>query len=140
MALTFGFFLDAALTTPIASAPQFVQAVTSPTPADKVVYFGSPTAGRVAKRESNPGTDPILVSASDSSSGTGSPASDVKLALTAGGLASATGGAALNIGTTVEGGAVNAVPIHIRVTDSTHVAALNTDLSIVASTIAEFVE
>lgn len=44
MAISFGFFTDPALTTPIVSRPQWVQALTGPTPADKVVYFGSPLA------------------------------------------------------------------------------------------------
>lgn len=44
---------------------------------------------------------------------------EVKLALTSGDLGSATGGAALNLGTAVLGGAANAVAIHIRLEDAT---------------------
>lgn len=43
---------------------------------------------------------------------------EIKLALTSGGLSGATAGAALNIGTTINGGTGNAQEIHIRVTNA----------------------
>ncbi|MBI2278205.1 MAG: hypothetical protein HYU74_12695 [Dechloromonas sp.] len=138
MAITFGFFSDSALTTPIAAPLQFVQADTSPVPADKIVYFGSPTANRVVEAESNPGSDLIVVSVDDAGPGTGSPAADVKLALSAGGLDAAVGGAALNLPSSVLSGAANAIAIHIRVTDSTHSIGLKTDLSLTTNPLAEF--
>lgn len=54
------------------------------------------------------------------------PATEIKLALSAGGLSGATGGAALNVATTVEGGSGNAVEIHIRVTNTVTNVANNT--------------
>ena len=46
------------------------------------------------------------------------PTTEIKLALTSGGLAGATGGAALNIGATLLSGASNATEINIRIANS----------------------
>lgn len=46
------------------------------------------------------------------------PASEVKLSLTSLGLAGATGGAALNVATTVSGGSSNDIAIYIRITNT----------------------
>lgn len=46
------------------------------------------------------------------------PASEIKLALSSGGLAGATGGSALSLATTILSGTANAVPVYIRVTNS----------------------
>lgn len=54
------------------------------------------------------------------------PTTEVKLALTSGGLASATGGAALNLGNTILGGVAEAQPIHIRITNSVTNTSNNT--------------
>jgi hypothetical protein len=47
-----------------------------------------------------------------------SPTTEIKLALTSGGLAGATPGGALNLGTTILSGSANAVEIHVRVTNT----------------------
>ena len=135
MAITYGFFSDAALTTLITSPLQFVQADASPTPADRIVYFGSPEPGRVAQASSSPGVAPIVVSVTDAASGTGSPATDVKLALSAGGLNTATGGASLNL--PAEVASETAIAIHIRALDSTHSIGLKNDLSLTTNTLLE---
>lgn len=137
MAFVFGFFSDAALTTQINTALVFNQVAGSSTPDDKVVYYGGPTGYQV-KAQSDPGVDQITVSVVDAAGGSGSPASDVKLALTSGGLAGATGGAALNLGTVINGGAANAVPVHIRVTDSTGMTGLNTDLGLTTNALYQY--
>jgi len=138
MATTFGFFSDAALTTPLSARLLFTQAVSSPAAVDKVVYFGSATASRKAMANSAPGVDPIVISITDAAGGSGSPTSDVKLALSSGGLAAATGGASLTLPVEIDSGSANAIPIHIRVLDSTHAFALNQDLSLTTNTLAEF--
>lgn len=51
---------------------------------------------------------------------------EIKLALSSGGLGSATGGAALNVATTVTGGSANAVAIYIRITNAVTNVANNT--------------
>lgn len=53
------------------------------------------------------------------------PITEIKLAASSGGLAGATGGAALNIGTSLTSGVVNAVEINIRITNT--VAILSDD-------------
>jgi len=112
MATTFGFYSDPACLTPIASPLAFIQADASPTPADRVVFYGSRHANRWAVV--NGGGD-IVASLS------GPAAANVALALSAGGLATATPGASLVIGTQVDGGPAGVVPVHIRVLDTTHV-------------------
>ena len=113
MATSFGFFLDPACTTPIVSAVQFIQASSSPVPADRVVYFGSPQVGHYAVMSD--GGD-IMASIS------GLAASDVRLALVAADLASRPAGAALSLGQRVDGGMAGVLPVYLRVLDSTHLA------------------
>lgn len=138
MAISFGFYTDAALTTPLSASLLFVQDVDAPAAQDKVIYFGSPAVGKIIKAASNPGVDPIVVSVADAASGSGSPATDVKLALSAGGLSSAVGGAPLSLDVSVLSGTGGAKAIHVRVLDSTGVMANNTDLSLTTGTLAEF--
>lgn len=137
MTMTFKFYSDAALTTEITAPLAFSQSTPSPTASDKVVYLGSVASGKTAEAASDPGVDPILVSIIDSASGSGSPATDVKLALTSGGLATATAGAPLSIGTQITSGSANAKEIHILVLDSTGVVGTNTDLSLQTNYLVE---
>lgn len=46
------------------------------------------------------------------------PITEVKLSLTSGGLAGATGGAALNLGTEILGGSANAIEVNMRITNT----------------------
>lgn len=138
MALSFGFFSDPALTTPFAGRLSFFQDAQAPVGDDKVIYLGSPDPVKVLRAASDPGVDPITLTVADSAAGSGSPAGDVRLALSAGELASATGGAALSLGVQINGGAANAVAIHVRVLDSTGVSALNQDLSLLTNNLREF--
>ena len=130
MAFSFGFYLDPALTTPVSQRLAFVQANTAPVASDKVVWFGSPDPTVSCEALSNPGTDAIVISVVDAAPGTGSPASDIKLATSAIGLESATGGGALVLPATLPGGVGNAVEIHIRVSDSTHTSGVHGDLGL----------
>lgn len=133
---SFGFFTDAGLTTALSGTLDFAQAVDGSTgPQQAILYFGSPTAGRVLRAAANPGVAPIVLSIVDASAGTGSPASDVTLALDPSFLGRAAG-AALTLGTQVSGGAAAAVPIYVQVSDSTHTVGVNTDLTL-AMTLCE---
>lgn len=130
MALTFQFYSDAALTLPI-SSQGFVQAADASIPPDqRVVYFGSTTASRTLKAASNPGVDPINVNVIDANTGSGEPATAVKLAATQAGLAAAVAGAALSLGTQVLSGSANAKPVWIQVIDATAIVGTYTDLSL----------
>ena len=76
-----------------------------------VFYVGATDAGFKLQATSNPGVDPIALSIVDSSPGSGVEATAIRLAVSEAGLAAATPGAALNIGDTVLGGAVNAIEV-----------------------------
>jgi hypothetical protein len=54
------------------------------------------------------------------------PATEIKLAATAGGLPAATGGGAMNLGTTILSGSANAVQVNIRITNTVTTANSNT--------------
>lgn len=137
MALSFAFHSDAALTTPVAARLPFVQAVSDPVAVDRVLYFGSRLSGRVCQAASDPGVDPVVVAIADANPGAGSPAGDVRLALSAGGLDTAVGGAALDLPETIDGGMAWAIAVHIRVLDSTHASGVHNDLSLVTNTLRE---
>ena len=137
MAITFKFYSDAALTTLVTVPLTFSQTEPTPTPEDKLIYFGSVASGKTIEATSDPGVDQIAVSTVDSASGSRSPATDVKLSLTLGGLATATAGAPLNLGTQVLSGTANAKSIYIRVLDSTGVVGTNTDLSLQTNNVTE---
>ncbi len=140
MAITFGFFHDSALTNPIESVDPLT--ATQDTggslgPVDKVIYFGSPTAGRVAKASSNPGVDSIVVSIADANAGTGAPATEFKLALSSGALATATAGASLTLSTSVTSGVANAVPIYTRRTSALTTVGTYTDIILTTNQLRE---
>lgn len=130
MAFTFGFYSDPALTTRVQAPLVFVQANVTPAPAVRSIWFGSPDASVTCQAETNSGVAAITVSPVDAASGSGSPVGDVKLALTAGGLATAVGGAALALPAPIQGGRAHAVEIFVQVTDSTHAAGVKLDLSL----------
>jgi hypothetical protein len=65
---------------------------------------------------------------------------EIKLALSSGGLDTATGGAALSIATTVLGGASNSIPIYIRITNAVTSVANNTGNEEIALNINSCVE
>lgn len=54
------------------------------------------------------------------------PITEIKLALSSGGLPGATGGASLNLGTTLTSGVSNAIPVYIRITNT--VTDINTNV------------
>jgi hypothetical protein len=109
--MSFGWFGDAGLTVPLTRA-DFVRG--APAAVDRVVYFGSTATGKKLQRASSPGVAALEVVVQDADTGAGVQASHVRLALSAGGLAAATPGAALPIGATVLSGAANAVPVFVR--------------------------
>ena len=104
---------------------------------DVQIWFGSATASRKARASSNPGVDQIAVTIADSATGSGEPASAVKLATSQGGLDSATAGASLNIGTQVLSGSGNAVSFWVRIDDATLATGAYTDLSLSASIVED---
>lgn len=126
---TFAVYTDAALTTPLTGSLVFAQSADGSTGAMvTTIYIGSPVALRVLRAAANPGVDPLVLSVTDSS-GAGSPAADVTLGLE-GGFVGRAPGAPLSIGTQINGGLANAVPVFIRVEDSTGDIGVHTDLAL----------
>lgn len=129
----FNFYLDSALTSqvtggnPIAAAQDTLDTLP---PVDVQLWFGSPDGGLKTTANSNPGVDAISVSIVDSASGSGEPSTAVKLATTQGGLAGATAGAALSLGTQVNSGTANAVSFWARIDDATLAVGAYTDLKL----------
>lgn len=141
---TFNLFTDANLTTVHTGFIEVSQNVDgSSAPVQSVLYLGSlgsaggNTADRKLQAASSPGVAQITVSIVDASPSSGNPATDVKLAATVGGLATATAGAALNLGTQVTSSISNAKPIWIEVKDSTATIGQSTELSISINTVIE---
>lgn len=133
MPTSFKFYHDAALTQEITALNPITatQEVGGGLGAvDKTVYFGSTVATNKVRAASAPGTDPINISIADANGAGGDPATEVKLALSSGGLATATAGAALSLSHTVTGGVANAIPIYTRRASALVLAGNYTDLSL----------
>lgn len=140
MAISLKFYHDSALTSEItALAPLTATQETTGAlpPVDKTIYLGSTVAGNKFQTNVNPGVDAIVVSVIDAAAGSGAPATEFKLALTSGGLASAVAGAALTLSTTINSGVANAVPIFTRRTSAITVAGSYTDVRLDTQTLAE---
>lgn len=135
---TFQIYTNSGLTVPFGGTLAVNQNVDgSSGPVDTQFWIGSTASSKTLRADSNPGVDQISVSVVDASPSSGNPVTDVKLALTAGGLASATGGASLDLGTTVTSGVGNAVTFWVRVEDSTHVLGVSTELSFATNLLRE---
>lgn len=140
MTISFKFYHDAALTQEITAlnpltATQDTAGVLGPV--DKTVYLGSVLTGNKVQDDANPGVDPIVVSIIDADALTGAPASEFKLALSAGGLDTAVAGAALTLSTSITSGVANAVPIYTRRDSALTVAGSYTDISLATQTLLE---
>lgn len=140
MATTFKFYHDAALTQEITSGNPLTATQDTANllaAVDKVIYLGSTTAGNKIQAVSNPGVDAISVSIVDANAGTGAPASEFKLALSSGGLASAVAGAALSLSATINSGVANAVPIYTRRDSVLGTPGTYTDLTLETNSVIE---
>ena len=109
--MSLSFFADPGLSQPISTLSAVLSAA-GDAPADAVVYLGSPETG--FQYHPTAGED-INVSVSDADPGSGPNASHVALALAAAGLASATPGAALPIGSVISAGSGSSVAIYLRI-------------------------
>lgn len=136
MALSLKFYSDSGLTTEITTVTINQLADGSTGNVDKVIYLGSTVATSTFEATSDPGVDDIEVSIADSSPGSGVEASNIKLASSSGGLDSAVAGDPLVIGTSLDGGVPNAVPIYIR-SDTPALAASSTEITLETNNITE---
>lgn len=131
----FGIYHDSALTTPVNSGNPVPH--NSLAPLDVQLWIGSADAGFKLQAESDPGTDAIMITPTDSAPGIGQPATAVKLATSQAGLDAATGGAALDVGVTITGGVGNAFPFWVRVEPTIAVANVFTDLNLDSNALVE---
>lgn len=131
-------YLDAALTTPATLPLAFNQDDQGDIPPHQRQFFlGSTDAtGTLFQAASDPGIDAIVLSIVDAASGSGQPASSIKLATTQSGLTSATGGASLTLGTDISSGMAGAVEIWVQWDDTTGIAATDSNISIGLNEIA----
>lgn len=135
---TFKFYTNSSLTTELTGNLSFVQNVDGSTGRQDIqLWLGSVASSKTLQADSNPGTDQIAISVVDAAAGSGHPASEVKLATTQGGLTGATGGASLNLGTSITSGVGNAVTFWVGVQDSTGVVGTSTELSIQTNLLRE---
>ena len=140
MAITLKFYHDSALTSEITAlnpltATQDTAGILGPV--DKTIYLGSTLTGNQAEATSDPGVDAVEVSIVDANAGTGAPATEFKLALSSGGLATAIAGAALELSATVLSGVANAVPIYTRRDSALAVAGAYTDITLETNELIE---
>lgn len=112
---TFKFYSDAGLTVPLSSGG--VTQVIGSGAVDRLIYFGSATAGKQLQAVSDPGVDPVRVTIFDANVASGIESSAIKLALSSGGLDTAVAGDPITLGTTLLSGSGNAVAVYVR-TDS----------------------
>lgn len=125
-----GFFTDSGLASPASIAFALQASDGTAPPADAVYYLGDPDSSRAWRASSDPGVDDITVSIEDSAGGTSLLPAKVRLALSQGGLGSATPGAALDIATEIAGGTSNAVEVWVRVDSDVFAADIYDNLSL----------
>lgn len=137
MSNTLRFYNDAGMTVPL----DLLEAVQTDgggaAAVDRVAYLGAPVAGNKFQAASAPGTAQIVLSATDAGTGLQIPASTLRLALSSGGLAGATPGAALNLGTEILSGSGNALPVHVRFDAAAIASGVYDNLSLVTSLTTE---
>lgn len=134
MATTFAFYSDAGLTVPLVGGATLTDGAG---PTDRLVYFGSPASGVTLRAASAPGSAPVTISPVDASPGTGVEVGAIKLALSAIGLDAAVAGASLTIGTSLAGGAGNAVQLYVRTTQGALVVGSYPGLSLTTNAVVE---
>lgn len=129
-------YTDATLTTLYNTDTPLELAAAEGQYADGVIYVGVPNADRKLQDADNPGTTQIQISPTDLETSEPPDDTDIKLALTSGGLASASGGASLDLGLEIAGGAGNAVAVHIRYTNLDFIGT-STDVGLLLSSMIE---
>lgn len=131
-------YKDAALTEPFddASDEWFAEAVNGASGKGSF-YVGTPTDTNKLQATSDPGVDPIEIDISDSSPGSGVEGSHMRLAVSEAALSSATPGAALSLGATINGGADKAVRVWFQWDNSTG-SGDDTDISFSINQRAEY--
>lgn len=139
MSNALAFYSDAGLTVPLIGLDATQATDGSAAAVDRVVWLGAPVAGRAFQADSDPGVDPVVVSVVDAATGLQIPATSVRLAATAGGLASATPGAPVALGAEIVSGVGNAPEVHVRIDAAAIAAGVYDNLSLVAVATVEVI-
>lgn len=146
MALTFKLYTDSGLTSEQAGNLVATQNSDSSTPPVEFQLWlgslgsaGGNTTDRKIQADSDPGVDAITLTVEDSDPGNGHEATEIKLALTQGGLAGAVAGDPLTLPITITSGSVNAEEFWIQVDDATGVVGTSTELSVSTVSVRETV-
>lgn len=134
MAITFRFYTDPALTTPLDRPLYLFMSSAAGASGDGVLYLGSTVPGRVLQATAEPGVAVVSVSI-DGGAG-GLPVNAVRLASSAAGLDSAVPGASLDLG--VEIASQIAVAIHFRVTQDGFTPGDFANLALQINALSEF--
>ncbi len=116
MSVSLRFYLDAALS--VEATPAEFAVLLGAGSVERQLWLGSVEDGRVFHAADDPLGAPIMVEVVETAPGGAVSPSDIRLALTAGALASAAPGAPLNVGAEIQGGAEHAVPLWLRWTPS----------------------
>lgn len=125
--MSIGFFQDSGLSQPAARIT--ATAATDGTGySDHIYYLGNTTGGREYVAASDPGVDEIAVSIEDSAGGTSLLPTALRLALAQVDLATATQGAALDVGTAIAG--FDSVEVWVRVDIPVTTSAIYDNLSL----------
>mgnify|MGYP001571572698 CR=1 FL=1 len=133
MSNSLAFFSDPGMTMAMTRMEAYQSSDGASAPVEQVVYLGSPVSGKKFRDAAAPGTGQIVLSVVDAAGGAQLPAASVRLALSAGGLASATPGAALPVGVEILSGAGNSTPVHVRIDTAAQAAAVYDNLSLAVS-------
>lgn len=131
---TWAFFADSGLTVPATGGAAVASNGTS---TDRLIWFGSPVAGKTLQAATSPGAANVQILVTDSAPGSGVEASAIRLALSSAGLSSATPGAALSVGTTLSSGPAGAVPVYVRSSRGALGVGVYPGLSLTTSSVIE---
>lgn len=135
---TFALFTDTGLTTPFSSPLQVNHnSDFSDNPQDFQFFLGSNGTSLKIEADSNPGVDNIVISVVDSDPGNNHEDTEIKLATTQGGLAGATPGASLTVGTSVLSGTANDFEFWVRITNAVATVGVITELSFTTNALRE---
>lgn len=133
--MTFRFFSDASLSTPLDSL-----AVTLPATGgsvDRMVYLGSTTALKLLEAASNPGVALVTVSVADTTPGSGINASHIKLAVVQDDLDYAVAGTALELGAMIMSGPGSGSEIWVRIETPALANGVYTEISLTTNDVIE---
>lgn len=135
MATTLKFYADSALTQPLDTNPLTLDREIGAGPVEKQIFLGSVETSRYFVPDAD---SQITASITDSDTGAGFDKADITLALTQAALDTAVAGDPLDVGTQIDSGAVNAVPVWVRFSGSSGTPLSSSDLGLTTNVVREY--